>query len=174
MHCVVDDSQDNRSPGTSVPDVANLGLIRPPFVYAGPIALGLVLHLLWPARLVPLRSARQWAPWSRFWPSPFSSAQFARCGQLARPSQATAPPQRSSARGPTASAETPSISPSRFFSSVSLCGSTVSPCCYSVLRCDRRWHAGAMVGAALYGWSRTPSRAIDPRAFAADRAKVRH
>jgi len=36
-----------------VPDVANLGLVRPPFVYLGSIALGLVLHLLWPVRLVP-------------------------------------------------------------------------------------------------------------------------
>jgi len=36
-----------------VPDVANLGLVRPPFVYLGSIALGLVLHLVWPARLVP-------------------------------------------------------------------------------------------------------------------------
>jgi protein-S-isoprenylcysteine O-methyltransferase Ste14 len=49
---VVDDSRDNRSLGTSGPDVANLGLVRPPFVYLGSIALGLVLHLLWPARLV--------------------------------------------------------------------------------------------------------------------------
>jgi protein-S-isoprenylcysteine O-methyltransferase Ste14 len=37
-----------------MPDVANRGLVRPPFVYVGSIALGLVLHLLWPARLVPL------------------------------------------------------------------------------------------------------------------------
>jgi len=51
---VVDDSRDNRSLGTSGADVANLGLVRPPFVYLGSIALGLVLHLLWPARLVPL------------------------------------------------------------------------------------------------------------------------
>jgi len=51
---VVDDSRDNRSLGTSEADVANLGLVRPPFVYLGSIALGLVLHLLWPARLVPL------------------------------------------------------------------------------------------------------------------------
>jgi protein-S-isoprenylcysteine O-methyltransferase Ste14 len=50
---VVDDSRDNRSLGTSGPDVANLGLVRPPFVYLGSIALGLVLHLFWPARLVP-------------------------------------------------------------------------------------------------------------------------
>ncbi len=47
------DSQDSRSRGTSAPDVANLGLVRPPFVYLGSIALGLVLHLLWPVRLVP-------------------------------------------------------------------------------------------------------------------------
>ena len=36
-----------------MPDVANSGLVRPPFVYLSSIALGLVLHLLWPARLVP-------------------------------------------------------------------------------------------------------------------------
>jgi len=51
---VADDSRDNCSLGTSGADVANLGLVRPPFVYLGSIALGLVLHLLWPARLVPL------------------------------------------------------------------------------------------------------------------------
>ena len=50
---MVDNSRDNRSHGASVPDVANLGLVRPPFVYGCSIALGLVLHLLWPARLVP-------------------------------------------------------------------------------------------------------------------------
>jgi protein-S-isoprenylcysteine O-methyltransferase Ste14 len=50
---VVDDSRDNRGLGTSGLDVANLGLFRPPFIYLGSIALGLVLHFLWPARLVP-------------------------------------------------------------------------------------------------------------------------
>ena len=50
---MVDDSRDKCSLGTSGADVANLGLVRPPFVYLGSIALGLVLHLLWPARLVP-------------------------------------------------------------------------------------------------------------------------
>jgi len=50
---VVGDSRDDRSRGSSVPDVANLGLVRPPFVYLGSIALGLALHLVWPARLVP-------------------------------------------------------------------------------------------------------------------------
>ena len=50
---MVDTSRDNRSLGTSVPEVANLGLVRPPLVYLGSIAVGLVLHLLWSARLVP-------------------------------------------------------------------------------------------------------------------------
>src|SRR5207247_3834059 len=50
---LLDDSRDNRSVGASVPDVANSGLVRPPLVYLSSIALGLVLHLLWPARLVP-------------------------------------------------------------------------------------------------------------------------
>ena len=50
---MADEPRDDRGPGPSGPDVANLGLIRPPFVYLGSIALGLVLHLLWPARLVP-------------------------------------------------------------------------------------------------------------------------
>ena len=34
-------------------DVANSGLIRPPFVYLGSIVLGLLVHLLWPARWLP-------------------------------------------------------------------------------------------------------------------------
>ncbi len=50
---MVDDSRRNRSLGTSVPGVTNFGLLRPPFVYLGSIALGLVVHFIWPARLVP-------------------------------------------------------------------------------------------------------------------------
>src|SRR5262245_33035791 len=34
-----------------VPEVANLGIIRPPLVYLGAIALGLLLHVAWPVRL---------------------------------------------------------------------------------------------------------------------------
>jgi protein-S-isoprenylcysteine O-methyltransferase Ste14 len=34
-------------------DVANLGLVRPPFVYLSSIVLGLVIHSAWPARFVP-------------------------------------------------------------------------------------------------------------------------
>jgi protein-S-isoprenylcysteine O-methyltransferase Ste14 len=35
-----------------VPEVANLGIMRPPLGYLGAIALGLVLHVAWPLRLV--------------------------------------------------------------------------------------------------------------------------
>ena len=47
------DSQDNRSLGSSAPDAANLGLVRPPVVYLGSIALGLAIHYAWPTRFVP-------------------------------------------------------------------------------------------------------------------------
>ncbi len=36
-----------------MPDVANLGIVRPPLVYLSAIVLGLVLHSIAPARLVP-------------------------------------------------------------------------------------------------------------------------
>jgi protein-S-isoprenylcysteine O-methyltransferase Ste14 len=35
-----------------VPEVANFGIMRPPFIYLGAIALGLLLHFTWPVRLV--------------------------------------------------------------------------------------------------------------------------
>jgi protein-S-isoprenylcysteine O-methyltransferase Ste14 len=44
---------DERGPPPARPDVANLGRLRPPLVYLGAIALGLVIHLLWPARVAP-------------------------------------------------------------------------------------------------------------------------
>jgi len=50
---VVGGSKESGSLGPSAPDVANLGAVRPPPVYLGSIALGLVLHLLWSVRLVP-------------------------------------------------------------------------------------------------------------------------
>ena len=36
-----------------VPEAANLGLARPPLVYLTSIALGVILHLVWPVSLVP-------------------------------------------------------------------------------------------------------------------------
>jgi protein-S-isoprenylcysteine O-methyltransferase Ste14 len=36
-----------------VPEVANVGIVRPPLVYLGAMALGLVLQFAWPVRLVP-------------------------------------------------------------------------------------------------------------------------
>ena len=48
-----DPPKHEASPGQPAADVANFGLIRPPFVYAGSISLGLLVHWLWPVRLLP-------------------------------------------------------------------------------------------------------------------------
>jgi protein-S-isoprenylcysteine O-methyltransferase Ste14 len=45
------DRSDKAERGT-VPEVANLGIMRPPLVYLGAIVLGLLLHFVWPVRLV--------------------------------------------------------------------------------------------------------------------------
>jgi protein-S-isoprenylcysteine O-methyltransferase Ste14 len=50
---MVGDSRGSHRPETSLADAANLGIVRPPFVYLGSIALGLVVHYAWPARFVP-------------------------------------------------------------------------------------------------------------------------
>ena len=39
--------------GQPAVDVANLGLIRPPLVYLGSIALGLLVHFFWPFPFLP-------------------------------------------------------------------------------------------------------------------------
>ena len=44
--------RSNKAEIDMVPEVANLGIIRPPFVYLGAIALGLLLQFAWPFRLV--------------------------------------------------------------------------------------------------------------------------
>jgi protein-S-isoprenylcysteine O-methyltransferase Ste14 len=41
------------SPEHPAADVANVGLIRPPFVYLGSIGVGLLAHLFWPVQLLP-------------------------------------------------------------------------------------------------------------------------
>jgi protein-S-isoprenylcysteine O-methyltransferase Ste14 len=46
---------DNCSDKTStnmIPEAANIGMMRPPLVYLGTIALGYILHLTWPVRLM--------------------------------------------------------------------------------------------------------------------------
>jgi len=50
---VVRDSEHEVSAGQPAADVANFGLIRPPFVYLGSIGLGLLVHLFWPVQLLP-------------------------------------------------------------------------------------------------------------------------
>ena len=46
------DDRSEKAETSIVPEAANLGIIRPPFVYLGAIALGLLLHFAWPVRLV--------------------------------------------------------------------------------------------------------------------------
>lgn len=48
-------ASDNHSDKTEtgiVPKAANIGIIRPPLIYLGAIALGLLLHFAWTVRLV--------------------------------------------------------------------------------------------------------------------------
>src|SRR6266496_6693034 len=47
------DDRSEKAETGMLPQVANLGIIRPPLVYLGAIALGLLLHFAWPVRLVP-------------------------------------------------------------------------------------------------------------------------
>jgi protein-S-isoprenylcysteine O-methyltransferase Ste14 len=47
------DERSDKAETGKAPEVANLGIIRPPFVYLAAIALGLLLHFVWPVRLVP-------------------------------------------------------------------------------------------------------------------------
>jgi protein-S-isoprenylcysteine O-methyltransferase Ste14 len=48
------DSKDRRgnAGAGALPDAANPGILRPPFVYLGAIALGLLVHLAWPVQIV--------------------------------------------------------------------------------------------------------------------------
>jgi len=46
------DQRNEKTETGSVSQVANLGMVRPPFVYLGAIILGLLLNFAWPVRLV--------------------------------------------------------------------------------------------------------------------------
>jgi protein-S-isoprenylcysteine O-methyltransferase Ste14 len=59
---MVEDSLGSGRPGTPSADAANLGLVRPPFVYFGSIAVGLAIHYGWPARFVPPSISRPVGP----------------------------------------------------------------------------------------------------------------
>jgi protein-S-isoprenylcysteine O-methyltransferase Ste14 len=47
------DPRANPDPARPVPEAANLGVARPPLVYLGSIALGVILHIAWPMSLLP-------------------------------------------------------------------------------------------------------------------------
>jgi len=50
---MIPDSENETSAGQAATDAANVGLIRPPFVYLGSIGLGLAVHVVWPVELLP-------------------------------------------------------------------------------------------------------------------------
>ena len=50
---MINNTEHEVSYGQPGADVANFGVIRPPFVYLGSIGLGLLLHLFWPMQLLP-------------------------------------------------------------------------------------------------------------------------
>ena len=47
------DPQGNLDPARPVPEAANLGVARPPLVYLSSIALGVILHFVWPISVLP-------------------------------------------------------------------------------------------------------------------------
>ena len=47
--------RENPDPARPVPEVANLGIARPPLIYLGSIALGVILHFARPLSLLPRR-----------------------------------------------------------------------------------------------------------------------
>ena len=52
---MVHHSEHQVSPAPSPAEVANFGLIRPPFVFLVAIGLGLLLHWFWPVQVFPAR-----------------------------------------------------------------------------------------------------------------------
>ncbi|MPW05634.1 isoprenylcysteine carboxylmethyltransferase family protein [Paraburkholderia sp. CNPSo 3155] len=47
------EDRNEKAEPAMVPQVANPGIIRPPFVYLGAIVVGVLLHFAWPVQLVP-------------------------------------------------------------------------------------------------------------------------
>lgn len=50
---MTNDDLSNQAETSMVPEVANRGIMRPPLIYLGTIAIGLLLHFAAPLRLVP-------------------------------------------------------------------------------------------------------------------------
>lgn len=49
---MANDEHSKKAETGMVPEVANFGIMRPPFIYLGTIVLGLLLHFVWSVRLV--------------------------------------------------------------------------------------------------------------------------
>jgi len=50
---MMSDPRAKRDAARPVPAAANLGVARPPLVYLGSIAIGVILHVAWPTSLLP-------------------------------------------------------------------------------------------------------------------------
>ncbi|HEV8579127.1 MAG TPA: isoprenylcysteine carboxylmethyltransferase family protein [Thermoanaerobaculia bacterium] len=50
---MANDDRSDEAETRRMPEVANLGKMRPPLIYLGAIVLGLLLHFIWPVRFVP-------------------------------------------------------------------------------------------------------------------------
>ena len=46
-------AHQDHDPSTAMPEVANLGIVRPPFVYLATIVTGSVLEIAWPTAFLP-------------------------------------------------------------------------------------------------------------------------
>jgi hypothetical protein len=129
-----DDRSDKAETGMA-PEVANIGIIRPHFVYLGAIALGLLLQFVWPIRLaaravsVPVGGSAVLV----------AIALFLHAVRTFRTAGTPVPGNRPTTtivrRGRIVAAAIPSISLSHCSSSESRFGSTVSG--YSSPSCQR-------------------------------------
>jgi protein-S-isoprenylcysteine O-methyltransferase Ste14 len=136
---VVNDSRDNGSLGTSKPDAANLGLVRPPVVYLSAIALGLVLHFLWPARLLPPSFTAPLGTTATLLAVVLFVAAVRTLRAAGTPVPGNRPTTAIVRSGPYRFSRNPSISRSRSFSSGSPFGSTVWHCWLRSFQPLRSW-----------------------------------
>ena len=110
---------DSARPGR---EAANLGVARPPLVYSSSIALGVILHFVWPLSILPSGLTPGLGATVVLLAIGCFCSPFAPSEQLVHLSLAIGPRRQSCARDLIASAATQSIWLSPFSSSESRCG----------------------------------------------------
>jgi hypothetical protein len=66
-------AHQDHGPSSAIPDVANLGVVRPPLVYLATIVMGAVLEFAWPSAFFPVDSPPRSGARSSWPPQRFSS-----------------------------------------------------------------------------------------------------